>query len=399
MKFLSVVLTTISIIALLCVNCSFSTLEAKTVKTKNFSISQLDKSIDYAAVYIKTNLSKDGRFVYERDACSDIIYDGKRYNVLRHAGTLYAMSLYETYTNDEEMHAKRILASEYLLKNYVKKLSNGTYAVVSKKEEEKLPYNTAKLGGTGLALIGISDLYKEGKVSEEILTRLGEFIIYMQKKDGSFYSKYNYDSSQKDDEFISLYYPGEAALGLLYLNDVIPDKKWVNSAKKTLLFLADYHKNKGKNVAFDHWAMLATSKLIKTENNGLTSAEKDILLSFAHQMAEIALNGQITDNKNPYRGAREGNIRPCSIATYMEGEVAIFKIIDDDKLKTQLLRSIMLGVDFLASTQITTKGETFGGIPRSANYELDTAKNASVIRIDNVQHTISAWITYRMLFK
>ena len=59
----------------------------------------------------------------------------------------------------------------------------------------------------------------------------------------------------------------------------------------------------------------------------------------------------------------------------------------------------MLGVDFLASTQITTKGETFGGIPRSANYELDTAKNASVIRIDNVQHTISAWITYRMLFK
>lgn len=370
------------------------------MKTQNFSISQIDKSIDNAALYIKTNLNKNGRFIYERDINPSIVYGKKRYNILRHAGILYAMSLYETYTNDTTMHAQRIIAAEYLLKNYVKKLSNETYAVISKKEEEKLPYNTAKLGGTGLALIGISNLYKEGKVCEEILTGLGDFIIYMQKKDGSFYSKYNYNQKQREDEFISLCYPGEAALGLLYLNDVIADEKWVNCAKNALLFLADYHKNKGENNLFNHWAILATSKLIKFENNNLTDAEKETLMDFAHQMAEIALNGQITDTKERYRGASEGNIRPCSIATLIEGEVAIFKIVDDDKLKTRLLRSIMLGVDFLASTQITDKGETFGGIPTSADYELNSApKNASVIRIDNIQHAISALITYRMLFK
>lgn len=370
------------------------------MKSRNFSISQLDKTIDNAALYIKTNINKNGRFIYERDVAPSIVYRGKRYNVLRHAGTLYAMSLYETYTEDSTMHALRIIAAEYLLNNYVKKLSNGTYAVVSKKEEEKLPHNTAKLGGTGLALIGISDLYKEGKVSKEILSGLGDFAIYMQKKDGSFYSKYNYDLKQKDDKFISLYYPAETALGLLYLNDAIPDEKWVNCAKKTLLFLADYHNNKDENDLFDYWAMIATSKLIKNKNNDLTDAEKEKLINFAHKMAEIALNDQITDAKDRYRGAKVGNIRPCSIATYIEGEIAIFKIVDDDKLKTRLLRSIMLGVDFLASTQVTDEGETFGGIPTSADYELDSAiKNASVVRIDNVQHALSTLITYRMLFK
>jgi len=368
--------------------------------TKNFSVSELDKSIDSAALYIKTNLNKDGRFIYERNVNSKVKYSSVRYNVLRHAGTLYAMSLYEAYTGDTEMHSKRTLAAEYMLKNYVKKLPNGTYAVVSKKEEEKLEHNLAKLGGTGLALIGISDLYREGKVSEEILSGFGDFIIYMQKQDGSFYSKYNYDLAQRDDEFVSLFYPGEAALGLLYLNDVIPDAKWVNSAKKTLLFLADYHKSKGGNVLFDHWAILASKKLIKNEGYDLTPAEKEILQNFAHQMAGIALKGQITDTKEPYRGAYEGNINPCSVAAYMEGEIAIFKMTTDDKLKTRLLRSVMLGVDFLASSQIQSEGETFGGIPTSANYEIKTSpKNASVIRIDNVQHTISAWITYRMLFK
>lgn len=120
----------------------------------------------------------------------------------------------EKYLNDYTLQKQRYKASEYFIKNYVKKISPDMFAVVSKMEEEKLDSPQAKLGGSGLALIGLSNLYPDKKVDLETIRGLGNFIIYMQKSDGSFYSKYLVDAKQKDENFVSLYYPGEAALGL-----------------------------------------------------------------------------------------------------------------------------------------------------------------------------------------
>ena len=125
------------------------------------------------------------------------------------------------------------------------------YAVVSKPEEENLKFQQAKVGGTGLALIGLSNLYPEGKIDLKVLRGLGNFTVYMQKSDGSFYSKYNVPHRVKDDKFVSLYYPGEVAYGLLFLYEVDPDKKWLETSKKALLYLANSRKDAGLNVPFD----------------------------------------------------------------------------------------------------------------------------------------------------
>ncbi len=359
----------------------------------------LDNSILLAMQYLSENTLPSGRFVYNTNVNPEIKYNNIRYNALRHAGTLYSMYLCEKYLNNFSLKEKRYLASGYFVKRYVKEILPNKYAVVSDMKEEKMTSEQAKLGGSGLALIGLSNLYSEGKIDLKILRGLGDFIIYMQKPDGSFYSKYLVAKVKKDDEFVSLYYPGEACLGLLYLNEVDPQAKWVKASKKGLLYLADLRKDKGKKVPFDHWAMLATRKLFENPDNGLTVGEKLLLQKHAEQMANSILDKQITDPKNKYQGAFEQNIRLCSIGTIMEGLVAIYYCTDDEQLKSKILNALNLGTAFLSRYQVKD-GLRKGGIPTNASWNLaETEDKSRVIRIDNVQHVLSAWITYLQIQK
>ena len=361
--------------------------------------SSLDKAIPLAIEYLSKSTNENGRFVYEASVDTNKKYGSVRYNALRHAGTLYSMYLCEKYLNNNSLQQKRYLASEYFVKKYVKEVLPNMYAVVSDMKEEKLDSRQAKLGGTGLALIGLSNLYPEGKIDLKILRGLGDFAIYMQKPDGSFYSKFLVDTRQKDENFVSLYYPGEVCLGLLYLNEVDPQKKWVLTAKRALLYLADSRKDKGKKVPFDHWAMLATRKLFETPDNSLTAGEKLLLQKHAEQMANSILDNQIVDSGYNFRGGFVENVRLCSIGTIMEGLVAIYYCTDDKNLKARVLNALNLGTDFLSRYQVK-EGEMRGGIPTSAYWRLSNASESSkVIRIDNVQHVLSAWITYLQIEK
>lgn len=359
----------------------------------------MNEEIPLAIEYLSNATLPSGRFVYLTNLNPQVKYNSKKYNALRHAGTLYSMYLCEKYLNDYTLQKRRYKASEYFIKNYVKRISPDMFAVVSKMEEEKLDSPQAKLGGSGLALIGLSNLYPDKKIDLETLRGLGNFIIYMQKSDGSFYSKYLVESKQKDENFVSLYYPGEAALGLLYLYDVDPQPKWIAASKKTLLYLADSRKNKGTDVPFDHWAMLATKKLFETQNNTLTKDEKIILQKHAAQMANSILPKQITDPKDPLAGSFKGNARLCSIGTMMEGLVAIYAVVDDEDLKYRVMNGLRLGTRFLGRYQVKD-GSKKGGLPNNAYWRSAKAnKKSREIRIDNVQHVLSAWITFNELFK
>ena len=60
----------------------------------------------------------------------------------------------------------------------------------------------------------------------------------MQKEDGSFYSKFYPHHGGKNDQWTSLYYPGEAALGLLMLYEKDPDPLWLQTAANAIAYLA-----------------------------------------------------------------------------------------------------------------------------------------------------------------
>ena len=348
-------------------------------------------AIERSIKYLYNHTQESGRFVYMINSDKSVKINSKKYNNLRHAGTLYAMYLCERYLKNNTLKQKRLLASQYYIERYIKPYKDGMYAVVSIGEEEDLPDdNWVKLGAQGLALASLSNLYPEGKVDLEILKGLGKFIVFMQNENGSFNSKYNMKSENLSD-FNSLYYPGEAVLGLLYLYEVDSDELWLNTAKKALLYLAESRKDLGNNVPFDHWITIATKKLFET--NKVTEDEKRILQRHCEQIAYAMLDNQVIDSKNPYNGVFKDNLNSASLGTKMEGLSAAYYCTDDKKLKKLIKKSLNAGTKVLIENQIKD-GDLIGGLPNKIYWKISENQKDKTIRIDNVQHVLSCWINY-----
>ena len=135
------------------------------------SADELENAIILAMLYISKNIQQDGRFVYRNSLNPKKKYSAKYYSSLRHAGTLYSMYLCERQLGKEALYNKRLLSSEYLVKNYIKKVGKDMYGLLSKPEEEA-PALLATSGGTGLALISLSNLLKDNKISKHILEKI-----------------------------------------------------------------------------------------------------------------------------------------------------------------------------------------------------------------------------------
>jgi len=347
--------------------------------------------------YINRNILEDGRFQYRKNVDPDITYDNKIYNALRHAGTLYSMFMYEKYGLEKKFHDSRILASKYFIDRYIKKLGNDKYAVVSIPQEEGIKFPIAKTGAAGVALCALCDLYKEEVVSLDILRGLGEFLLHMQSEEGNIYAYYDLEKKSINKEAEAIYYPGEAAVGLLYLYEIDPQQKWLGAAKKTINYLVKTRKSMDLDIPFDHWSVLAIEKMILL--NVVTQAEMNNYRAYAEQMAIPMLSMQITNMNNSYCGAFKDNVRPCSLGTIMEGFSSIYFCTDNEPLRKVIYKSLAIGCRFLSRVQVKT-GVQAGGLPNSANWvKPGVTPNASIIRIDNVQHVVTGWLKFQNIMK
>ena len=348
--------------------------------------------------YIERNILQDGRFQYRKHIDPDIIIENNTYNSLRHAGVLYSMYMYEQYGLVDKYKDSRILASKYFIDRYIKKLGkDGKYIVISLPEEEQIKFPIAKSGAAGVALCALSNLYKDGEIDLKILQGLGEFLLYMQNEDGNIFAYYDIEKRKINKEAEAVFYPGEAAAGLMYLYEVDPQEKWLEAAKIIVLYLAKIGKKMEFAIPFDNWSVLAIEKMFK--NNLVTDEEKSILKAYAEQMAIPTLSDQITNRNNSYYGAFKDNVRPCSLGAIMEGLASIYFCIDNKNLKKIILKSLSIGNMFLSKVQVKT-GEQAGGLPNSANWvKQGVTPNASIIRIDNVQHVATGWLKYQNILK
>jgi hypothetical protein len=343
--------------------------------------------------YIERCILEDGRFQYRKNVSSDITYENETYNSLRHAGTLYAMYMYEKLGLEKRYYDERIKASEYFINRYVKKLGKTKYVVISIPKEENLKFPIAKSGAVGVALCALSNLYTDDKIDLKILQGLGDFLLSLQGEDGNFYAYFDLNKKEINKEAQAPYYAGEAVAGLVYLYEVDPQKKWLEAAKKTLTYIAKTGKKMNLDIPFDHWAVLAIEKLFK--KNLLTNDEKTLFESYAEQMVIPMLSKQITNINHSYCGAFSDNIMPCSLGTIMEGLASVYFCTSSEDLKKIIYKSLSIGCMFLNKVQVKT-GEQAGGLPNSANWvKAGVTPNASVIRIDNVQHVVTAWLKFQ----
>ncbi len=376
---------------------SFLYREAKRSTHENTRDLPYFYELETSMLYLKNCILEDGRFVYRKNVNPEITYNNNIYNSLRHVGTLYSMYMYEKLGLETRFHGERVLSSKYFIERYVKQIEDGVYAVITIPEEEEINYTIAKSGAAGVALCALCNLYEEKELELSVLRGLGEFLLKMQSDEGDIYAFYNCDEKTINKEAQAIYYPGEAAAGLLALYEIDPQQKWLNAAKKTLSYIAATRIPMDLKIPFDHWSVMAIEKLFK--NKLVNPDEEKEFLEYAQQMIIPALSEQITNPNNSYYGAFKENIRPCSIGTIMEGLGSVYFITQNPQLRTIIFKSLSIGCLFLSKVQVKT-GENAGGLPNSANWvKAGVTPNASVIRIDNVQHVILGWLKFQQILK
>ncbi len=368
-------------------------------------IDDIRMAINRSANYLMKNTKADGTFEY-RINMNPAINVKEKYNILRHAGAMYAMSKCYQLHPDDNMRAAVKRAGKYIRSEAIGTLpgKENMLAVLStprdSQGEEPLQ---AKLGGTGLGLVALLNLenISPGSTPLADLRKLGQFLVYMQREDGSFSSKYIPSEGGVSDDWQSLYYPGEAILGLLMLYEKDSSAIWLDSASKALAYLARSRKNKTDAPA-DHWALLATEKLLSLRNKDKLAVPGELLIDHAAQICDTILKRQISDPEHPeYHGGFSMDGRTTPAATCLEGLMAAGSFLPQDHdMRKRIDSAVHQGIAFLLNAQIK-EGPFAGAFPRAVgrlNPNTPEAKEfnsrATEVRIDYVQHALSAMIQY-----
>jgi hypothetical protein len=350
----------------------------------------------------------DGRFVYKTHLTGGPDESGD-YNMLRHSGAIYALGMCQARWPDEATADAMARASQYLMDSSVGPVpgETGLLAVWTRPEiVGEGASHRAKLGGAGLGLVAlVSSGWAQDATQVLTLRQLALFLLFMQEEDGGFVSRFDFEEGQ-DDSFTSLYYPGEAALGLMMLYEIDPQPEWLQGAADAMAFLARTRQGR-TDAPPDHWALIATGRLLPHLEKCPRPVSRELLLSHAAQVCQSMLDEY---NRNQFETPRAGCFtndgRTTPTATRIEGLLAALTYLPADQaaLKARIRKTSGEAVAFLLSSQVTG-GLYEGAIPRaigplgSDHPASGRAFNrrAGEVRIDYVQHALSAMVQYRDL--
>jgi hypothetical protein len=366
-------------------------------------------AIARSTAYLVNSLDENGMFEYIINL-NPAIAVKPQYNMLRHAGAIYSLAMVDTLHADQQVRDTMQQAGRFLQEAIAPIPDDSSINAIWSKPEithAKQPLQ-AKLGGTGLGLLALMRIEQivPGFTPLDTLQKLGKFLAYMQKADGSFYSKYTPAHGGREDEWESLYYPGEAALGLAMLYQKDPQPLWIETAAKALAYLA--HKRKGeRNIPNDHWALLATEQVLAIAETTPLPVPTDLLVNHAIQICEAVVSKQVKSFDRPILlgcFVKDGRTTPS--ATSLEGLLAALNFLPQDTpLWHRIASSVRRGMQFLLRAQIT-EPPFIGAIPGAISPLPDNATNAAKfnstvteVRVDYVQHALSAFVQYFSLLQ
>lgn len=340
--------------------------------------------------YLASHLAEDGRFDYSYRPKRDQVEDD--YNLLRHAGTCYALAELHRATGDERYLAAARRGIEALLTHAAPPRPDDPgadfEAIVSPGEE-------AKLGGAALAILAI--LEHRAASGDHVFIpraqRLARFLVHQQGPDGRFSSKYFYGPPDPEP-FESIYYPGEAILAAARLHRHDGDPLWLRTAVRGADWLIDV-RDAGKTVAelpHDHWLLMGLDEL-----HQLTGDER--YAAHSAKIARAIVEAQRTRSPDvDWIGSFYDPPRSTPTATRAEGLVAYYRLATRAGVDNRpILQALLRMAAFQRRCQLTPESALYlprpdralGGFRRSlTNWE---------IRIDYVQHNVSALLGLRSI--
>eukprot|EP00928_Gymnodinium_smaydae_P089935 TRINITY_DN73807_c0_g1_i1.p1 TRINITY_DN73807_c0_g1~~TRINITY_DN73807_c0_g1_i1.p1 ORF type:complete len:428 (-),score=56.58 TRINITY_DN73807_c0_g1_i1:2-1285(-) len=317
-------------------------------------------AVQKAGGYIVRSVQSDGRFCYNTYLeYPDAACNMHKYNLLRHAGAIYALGMLEA-SYPKTVPFETVLPA-------VRWLLDPSRAHAPRQHPDALAMweasgGKAKLGGAALALVALTVPEVSGLVEgapsygSHVTQRLGDFLLHMQRDSGEFQSLYyeGHDEQEHEvrngiheafaGEWTSLYYEGEAALALIRLHTVTKQQKYLDGAVRAMMYLADLRKGMAvDDVPPDGWALVATGALLRLrpESNFTTA-----LVVHGEQVVRSMLFGPSNIDAEKAKTQR--------VATRLEGLLAFYPFIRDEALRGETLQTATRHVKRLCQLQIST---------------------------------------------
>jgi hypothetical protein len=190
--------------------------------------------------YLVAHLAENGRYIYERDLVTGIGTDPRRrfpYSMPRHAGTTYFLAQLYRHTKEEFLREPTERAFEHLAELVKAGGCEGTlpsgkpFACVADRGQK-----VTSLGSTALTVVALAEYARATNDPryDELAKALTEWILFMQRPDGSFAHLYNVPKAEKDEETELLYFSGEAALALAQMHIVHGDPRYIEATERAL---------------------------------------------------------------------------------------------------------------------------------------------------------------------
>ncbi len=334
----------------------------------------------------------DGSFYYTYDARADRLITGE-YNMVRHAGVSFALySLYESTADTVYLEAAR-RAVQFMKTSFAGPGVTKTGPKPTTPEHSREPTymldtdGKAKLGGAGLAVLALVAQIRLDPKSGDLDSAAGlaETILSLQNKEGAYASYYRVRGDEPQD-FVSLYYPGEAMLALLHLYQVNGDRRLLASARRGAEYLIQQQRQMPK-LPPDAWFMQALEVLYRLDPQ---QKYADHLMA----VADVMIADQYTSKALPgYRGGYGPGAPDATAAgCRAEGLVAAYRIAHDlkDPRAAKIRKALKRSASFQLSQQFNESNSSALPNPKRAAGGFRQGLDSMRIRIDYVQHNISA---------
>lgn len=368
-------------------------LAKSTVERPALNGPRLEASVTAGAEYLVRALKEDGTYRYYYNPLMDRDEPGA-YNWPRHAGVTYSLALVGRLRKDGSLLA----AASRALGRFVEKTGQGPAGSRCLREKDKCYLGSSALGLLALAEYRIAS--GDGRY-DDAARQIARFIGAMQREDGFFHHNW-YEGRGIDAEQMKLYASQQAVLALARHARAVEDEDALARAEKGMDYLAGPYWDHFLGSYFfgqEHWSCLAAEEMyavrpkpeyaklcwdIGTYYDAITHNPGDTPFS------EDAGGMSVTHVFTPYLGGT---------ATAAEAMVSAWRLgaatgRDTSAIEAQLLSTL----DFLARHEITVHDTFWMPRPDLAVGGFVESQTKIKIRIDNVQHAISAMVRARELF-
>lgn len=210
----------------------------------------IEELAESTSSYLAGICEEDGKFVYGYYPIDNEEIEG--YNIIRHAGTVWNLILQYEITGDKALLEPIERALEYL-EGYVHYKDSNTAFINDR--------GTLNVGGNGISLLAyVSYANATGSTKYHGLIRaLANGIIYLQKNDGGFIHTIRKADYSIYQEYVVVFYDGEAMYGLLKAYDLLRDRRYLFAAEKA----GNYFINNNYEDLHSHWIAYSFNELTK----------------------------------------------------------------------------------------------------------------------------------------